>query len=83
MFGVAHGRLVFGCRGVIDALERRIARKLLDRLARGGTPAGYNHSFYCSPAMDAAQRDALRSYDEPARLTRVNSPRIVRDCTPR
>jgi ABC-type transport system substrate-binding protein len=30
-------------------------------------PAGYNHSFYCNPAMDAAQRDALRSYDEPVR----------------
>ncbi|MDB5095024.1 MAG: putative Extracellular solute-binding proteinfamily 5, partial [Candidatus Eremiobacteraeota bacterium] len=30
-------------------------------------PAGYNHSFYCSAAMDAAQRDALRSYEEPVR----------------
>ncbi|HTW85757.1 MAG TPA: ABC transporter substrate-binding protein [Candidatus Sulfotelmatobacter sp.] len=30
-------------------------------------PNGYDHSFYCSAAMDAAQRDALRSYDEPAR----------------
>jgi len=30
-------------------------------------PAGYNHSFYCSSEMDAAQRDALRSDDEPAR----------------
>jgi peptide/nickel transport system substrate-binding protein len=30
-------------------------------------PAGYNHSFYCSPAMDVAQRDALRSYEEPTR----------------
>jgi ABC-type transport system substrate-binding protein len=30
-------------------------------------PNGYNHSFYCSAAMDAAQRDALRSPDERAR----------------
>ena len=30
-------------------------------------PAGYDHSFYCSAAMDAAQRDALASYDEPTR----------------
>jgi peptide/nickel transport system substrate-binding protein len=30
-------------------------------------PAGYDHSFYCSAAMDAAQRDALRNYDEPTR----------------
>jgi len=30
-------------------------------------PNGYNHSFYCSAAMDAAQRDALRSPDERTR----------------
>jgi peptide/nickel transport system substrate-binding protein len=30
-------------------------------------PAGYDHSFYCSAAMDAAQRDALASYDERVR----------------
>ncbi len=30
-------------------------------------PDGYDHSFYCSAAMDAAQRDALRPSDEPAR----------------
>jgi peptide/nickel transport system substrate-binding protein len=30
-------------------------------------PAGYDHSFYCSAEMDAAQRAALASYDEPAR----------------
>jgi len=30
-------------------------------------PNGYDHSFYCSPAMDAAQRDALRSSDQGAR----------------
>lgn len=30
-------------------------------------PAGFDHSFYCSAEMDAAQRDALRSEDEPAR----------------
>ncbi|MEA2722094.1 MAG: peptide/nickel transport system substrate-binding protein [Candidatus Eremiobacteraeota bacterium] len=30
-------------------------------------PAGYDHSFYCSADMDAAQRDALASYDERAR----------------
>lgn len=30
-------------------------------------PAGYNHSFYCSKEMDAAQRDALGSYDEMTR----------------
>ena len=30
-------------------------------------PAGYDHSFYCSAAMDAAQRDALRAYDVPSR----------------
>jgi peptide/nickel transport system substrate-binding protein len=30
-------------------------------------PNGYDHSFYCSAAMDAAQRAALASYDEPAR----------------
>ncbi|HEY0382401.1 MAG TPA: peptide ABC transporter substrate-binding protein [Candidatus Elarobacter sp.] len=30
-------------------------------------PNGYNHSFYCSAAMDAAQRDALVRYDLPAR----------------
>ena len=26
-------------------------------------PGGYNQSFYCSPAMDAAQTKALSSYD--------------------
>ncbi|HZX68465.1 MAG TPA: ABC transporter substrate-binding protein, partial [Candidatus Elarobacter sp.] len=30
-------------------------------------PNGYDHSFYCSAAMDAAQREALRSPDERAR----------------
>ncbi len=30
-------------------------------------PAGYDHSFYCSAEMDAAQRTALAAYDEPAR----------------
>jgi peptide/nickel transport system substrate-binding protein len=30
-------------------------------------PAGYDHSFYCSADMDGAQRDALASYDQPAR----------------
>ena len=30
-------------------------------------PNGYDHSFYCSAAMDAAQRDALGSYDQAAR----------------
>jgi peptide/nickel transport system substrate-binding protein len=30
-------------------------------------PNGYDHSFYCSTAMDAAQRAALASYDEPTR----------------
>ncbi len=30
-------------------------------------PNGYDHSFYCSAAMDAAQRDALRFSDEAAR----------------
>ena len=30
-------------------------------------PAGYDHSFYCSPEMDAAQRVALASYDEDTR----------------
>ncbi|HEX3550831.1 MAG TPA: peptide ABC transporter substrate-binding protein [Candidatus Elarobacter sp.] len=30
-------------------------------------PAGYDHSFYCSAAMDAAQRDALETYDTIAR----------------
>ncbi|GAC1572828.1 MAG: peptide-binding protein [Candidatus Elarobacter sp.] len=30
-------------------------------------PAGYDHSFYCSPEMDAAQRSALGSYDEDTR----------------
>ncbi|MGD1066543.1 MAG: ABC transporter substrate-binding protein [Vulcanimicrobiaceae bacterium] len=30
-------------------------------------PIGYDHSFYCSAAMDAAQHDALRAYDEPTR----------------
>ncbi|BDE07374.1 peptide-binding protein [Vulcanimicrobium alpinum] len=30
-------------------------------------PAGYNHSFYCSAAMDAAQREALASYEPAAR----------------
>ena len=30
-------------------------------------PSGYDHSFYCSAEMDAAQRDALASYDERAR----------------
>lgn len=31
-------------------------------------PSGYDHSFYCSADMDAAQRDALASYDQPARM---------------
>jgi peptide/nickel transport system substrate-binding protein len=30
-------------------------------------PAGYNHSFYCSAEMDAAQREALGSYDQAVR----------------
>jgi peptide/nickel transport system substrate-binding protein len=30
-------------------------------------PNGYDHSFYCSAEMDAAQRDALASYDQAAR----------------
>jgi peptide/nickel transport system substrate-binding protein len=30
-------------------------------------PAGYDHSFYCSADMDAAQHDALASYDQAAR----------------
>jgi peptide/nickel transport system substrate-binding protein len=30
-------------------------------------PNGYDHSFYCSAEMDAAQRDALASYDQPTR----------------
>jgi peptide/nickel transport system substrate-binding protein len=30
-------------------------------------PRGYDHSFYCSAEMDAAQRDALASYDRAAR----------------
>ncbi len=30
-------------------------------------PNGYDHSFYCSPEMDAAQHDALASYDRAAR----------------
>jgi peptide/nickel transport system substrate-binding protein len=30
-------------------------------------PNGYDHSFYCSAAMDAAQRAALASYDEGTR----------------
>lgn len=30
-------------------------------------PAGYDHSFYCNAEMDAAQRAALASYDEPTR----------------
>jgi len=30
-------------------------------------PNGYDHSFYCNPEMDAAQRAALSSYDENAR----------------
>jgi peptide/nickel transport system substrate-binding protein len=30
-------------------------------------PSGYDHSFYCSAEMDAAQRDALSSYDQAAR----------------
>jgi peptide/nickel transport system substrate-binding protein len=30
-------------------------------------PNGYDHSFYCSAAMDAAQRDALRFSDEGVR----------------
>ena len=30
-------------------------------------PSGYDHAFYCSAAMDAAQRAALASYDEPTR----------------
>ena len=30
-------------------------------------PAGYDHSFYCSAEMDATQRAALASYDEPTR----------------
>ena len=31
-------------------------------------PNGYDHSFYCGAEMDAAQRDALRSEDEPSRV---------------
>ncbi|HEV3089036.1 MAG TPA: peptide ABC transporter substrate-binding protein [Candidatus Elarobacter sp.] len=30
-------------------------------------PNGYDHSFYCSAEMDAAQRDALGTYDQAAR----------------
>ena len=30
-------------------------------------PAGYDQSFYCTPAMEAAQRTALGSYAEPVR----------------
>ena len=30
-------------------------------------PNGYDHSFYCSAAMDGAQHDALASYDQTAR----------------
>jgi peptide/nickel transport system substrate-binding protein len=30
-------------------------------------PGGYDHSFYCSADMDAAQRDALASYDQAVR----------------
>lgn len=30
-------------------------------------PSGYDHSFYCSAEMDAAQRDALASYDQRVR----------------
>jgi peptide/nickel transport system substrate-binding protein len=30
-------------------------------------PAGYNYTRYCSPQMDAAQREALINYDQPAR----------------
>jgi peptide/nickel transport system substrate-binding protein len=30
-------------------------------------PNGYDHSFYCSAEMDAAQRDALATYDQAAR----------------
>jgi peptide/nickel transport system substrate-binding protein len=30
-------------------------------------PSGYDHSFYCSAEMDAAQRDALSSYDQAVR----------------
>ncbi|MBV8581589.1 MAG: ABC transporter substrate-binding protein [Candidatus Eremiobacteraeota bacterium] len=30
-------------------------------------PNGYDHSFYCDPAMDAAQREALGVYEQPAR----------------
>jgi len=30
-------------------------------------PKGYNYSRYCNPDMEAAQKDALNSYDRPAR----------------
>jgi peptide/nickel transport system substrate-binding protein len=30
-------------------------------------PGGYNYSRYCSPAMDAAQTQALQNYDRPTR----------------
>jgi peptide/nickel transport system substrate-binding protein len=30
-------------------------------------PAGYNQSYFCDAAMDAAQRVALETYDQPAR----------------
>jgi peptide/nickel transport system substrate-binding protein len=30
-------------------------------------PRGYNQSYFCNPAMDAAQRTALTSYAQPAR----------------
>lgn len=30
-------------------------------------PKGYNYSRYCNPDMEAAQKDALNSYDQPSR----------------
>ena len=38
-------------------------------------PAGYDHSFYCSAEMDAAQRAALSSYDRSRAQARIRARR--------
>ena len=58
------GKFDLGLQGWFAGVDPDDSSQLM---CKNAPPGGYNYTRYCSPKMDAAQKDAITNYDQPAR----------------
>ncbi len=58
------GKFDLGLQGWFAGVDPDDSSQLM---CKNAPPGGYNYTRYCSPKMDAAQKEALKNYDQPTR----------------